>query len=87
MTLYRAPGPDALRIVPFDALTAVYHRASGITHLLASPASELLAAMAGDWIAAPALLDRLARTFDIGDAESLTARLDELVAAGLVEAR
>jgi PqqD family protein of HPr-rel-A system len=86
---YRGPGVGSLRTVPLDPLTAVYHRASGITHLLASPAPELLEAMGDDWLDADALMERLSRHFDLGDGDvaSLRARLDELVAAGLVEAR
>nr|WP_208403919.1 HPr-rel-A system PqqD family peptide chaperone [Sphingomonas insulae] len=71
-----------------DAFTAVFHRPSGITHLLASPAPEILAALADGPLDRPALLATLAATFDLADAddEALAARLDELVVAGLIEA-
>ena len=87
MTRYRAPAADALVLVPLDALTAIYHRASGITHLLASPAPELLAALAEGPCDDHALLGRLAARFDLADADPalLRARLDELVDSGLVE--
>ena len=39
-TLYRAAPPDSLIVVPVDLLTAIYHRASGQTHLMASPAPD-----------------------------------------------
>ena len=86
---YRAANAELLRIEPLgDGLTAVFHRASGITHLLAEPAPELLAALADEWLTQAGLLARLADTFDVaGDAGALAGRLDELVAAGLVEAR
>jgi PqqD family protein of HPr-rel-A system len=83
---YRAASASSLLIEPLDALTAVYHRASGITHLLDAPAPEILAALAE-----PATLDgllaRLGTAFDLADADrdALAARLDELVEAGLVE--
>ncbi|MGP7796033.1 HPr-rel-A system PqqD family peptide chaperone [Sphingomonas sp. CLY1604] len=71
-----------------DAFVALFHRPSGITHLLASPAPEILAVLAEEPLAADALLARLGERFDLADANraALLARLDELVVAGLVEA-
>ncbi|OYY63566.1 MAG: HPr-rel-A system PqqD family protein [Sphingomonas sp. 28-62-11] len=79
----------SLRVVPLDDLTLIYHRASGMTHLLAPPAPEILDALAAAPLTSAALLARLADEFDLGDADpaALVARLDELVAAGLVEKR
>lgn len=71
------------RLVPLDAVSAVYHRASGITHIVASPAPELLAALAAPATRAE-LLARLERDYDLGDPTSLDARLAELESAGLV---
>ncbi len=86
---YRAARTDVLRIEPLgDGLTAVFHRSSGITHLLAEPAPEILAALADGWLTQAGLVARLSETFDLaGDAGVLSGRLDELVATGLVEAR
>ncbi|WP_375381237.1 HPr-rel-A system PqqD family peptide chaperone [uncultured Sphingomonas sp.] len=86
---YRAARAEVLRIEPLgDGLTAVFHRASGITHLLAEPAPEILAALADEWLTQARLLERLSETFDLaGDTGVLSGRLDELVAAGLVEGR
>lgn len=85
--MYLAAPLSSLLIEPLDELTAVYHRASGITHLLASPAPELLRALQ-EPATADELLVRLGRRFDLADADrgALLARLDELVAAGLVRA-
>ncbi|OYW23805.1 MAG: HPr-rel-A system PqqD family protein [Sphingomonas sp. 32-62-10] len=79
----------SLRVVPLDDLTLIYHRASGMTHLLAPPAPEILDALAAAPLTSAALLARLADEFDLSDADpaALVARLDELVAAGLVEKR
>ncbi len=76
-----------LRVVALDDLTLVYHRESGITHLLAPPAPEILDALAAEPLTSAALLARLSDEFDLGDADpqALAHRLDELVAAGLVE--
>jgi PqqD family protein of HPr-rel-A system len=86
--LYRAAPATALLAVPLDAFTALFHRASGITHLLTEPAPEILAALADGPLSREALLRRLAAGYDLadGDETALTARLDELVAAGLVGA-
>ena len=86
MTLYRAASPATLRIVPLDSLTLIYHRASGITHVVDSPVPEILAALAEPMDGAT-LLDALAERYDLVDADpmALAVRLDELAAAGLVE--
>lgn len=86
MTRYRAAHAATLRIEPLDALTLIYHRASGITHLVDSPVPELL-----DLLAEPLTLDQalaaLAERFDLldPDRDALAARIEELVASGLVE--
>lgn len=82
-TRYRAPPADGLAIVALDELVAVFHRSSGITHLVASPVPDLLEALAGRWMT----LDGVEAEFDLveGDRASLSATLDELVVAGLVE--
>lgn len=65
--------------------TAVLHRESGITHLLVEPAPDILATLGDEALTLPALRARLAERFEL-DGDGLQARLDELVAAGLVEA-
>ena len=84
--LYRGPPEDGLLIAPLDAFTAVYHRASGITHLLTEPAPQILAILQEGALSLDLLLDRLERDYDLADGtrEALAARLDELVEAGLV---
>lgn len=80
---------STLRVLPLDDLTLVYHRASGITHLLAPPAPEIIDALAAEPMTLPALLSRLSDEFDLADADqqALAARLEELVAAGLIVRR
>lgn len=84
--VYRAAPADALEIVPLDALTAIFHRPSGITHLVIAPAPEILAALADRSLTAEALLAWLADDYDVSEGEGLAARLQELTEAGLVEA-
>ncbi|SMF77668.1 HPr-rel-A system PqqD family peptide chaperone [Allosphingosinicella indica] len=85
--VYRSDPADAVQVVPLDGLTLLFHRPSGLTHFLASPAPEILDALAEAPADASALADRLAARFDLGEGavEALAARLGELEAAGLVQ--
>ena len=83
---YRAPVADALRVVDLGDIVAIFHRRSGMTHLVASPAPEILAMLSGEGMTLDALADALAADYDMGaDREALAARVNELVEAGLVE--
>lgn len=79
---------ESLRIVHLDSFIAVYHRSSGITHLITAPAPEILATLGEAGMTFTTLTERLAADYELGDtdAAALAARLDELVAAGLVSA-
>lgn len=83
--IYISDMADARRVA-LEGLTLLFHPASGMTHILAPPSPEILAALAepGD---ADALLARLSAQFDFAPgegAEAITARLAELEASGLV---
>ncbi len=84
---YRAPAAGGLRVVPLDTLTAVYHRASGQTHVVAPPVPEMLDLLVDRAITAAQVLAALAERYDLPDADeaAIAARLDELAASGLVE--
>ncbi len=86
--VYRADGPDALIVAPLDAFTALFHRPSGITHLLTEPAPQILAILGEAPATLDALLARLGADYDLADAdpEALAARLRELIECGLVAA-
>lgn len=82
---YIADMNDA-RSVVMEGLTLLFHPASGMTHILAPPSPEILAALAepGD---ADAVLARLAALFEFAPGEgapAIAARLAELEASGLV---
>ena len=66
--IYRADPPGGLVVAPLDAFTAVYHRRSGMTHLLTEPAPQILAILGEATLSLDALLDRLAGDFDLADA-------------------
>ena len=81
---YRAARPETMVAADLPPFAAVYHRESGTTHLLIEPAPEILAALADEPLALEGLRARLAERFDLADGDALSARLEELVAAGLV---
>lgn len=82
---YRAAPAGSLAVAALDQLTAVYHRPSGVTHLVDAPVPELLEVLGEDSADADAVLARLAAAYDLPDADAgaLAARLDEMVALGL----
>ena len=82
---YIADDESQIRKVELDGLTALFHVPSGMTHIVAPPAPQILEALAGNPADLQELVRRLSRNFDVDGAESaLTARLVELEAAGLV---
>ena len=84
--LYRMARPEDLRIAHLDSFMAIYHRSSGITHLVTAPAPEILAALGEAGMTFAALRGTLSDDYELGDLDdaALAARLEELVAAGLV---
>ena len=72
------------RIVPLDGLTLLYDAPSGMTHILATPAPEILEALGAGPADADELLRRLRARFAFEGGEVIYARLGELEAAGLV---
>lgn len=85
---YRAELAGQLLVEPLDAMTLIYQRRSGITHIVAEPVPEILAVMGEDALSAAEVAARLAAQFDLDatDAEAIIAsRLEELAALGLLE--
>jgi PqqD family protein of HPr-rel-A system len=84
---YIAEPEDAVHAVALDGLSLLFHAPSGMTHIVAAPAPEILAALREGPADAAELIRRLRARFDLeeGEAEAaIRARLDELKAAGLV---
>ena len=85
--VFTADPTEAVRAFELDGLTALFHRPSGMTHILAAPAPQILAILAAAPSDSAAIVERMAETFEVEseDAESaIAARLAELEAAGLV---
>ncbi len=74
----------ALRCVRLDSLTAIYHRRSGQTHLVAAPVPEILEALAGTPLDSMALLERLGVEGNAAARAALDERLNELSDCGLI---
>lgn len=86
--IYKAEAAAMLLIQPLDSMTAIYHRRSGITHIVAEPVPQILQAMGEMALTTGEIVQRLGAVFDWDDidAESLIAeRLEEMAALGLLE--
>jgi PqqD family protein of HPr-rel-A system len=82
---YIADPEGLIRRVELDGLTAFFHIPSGMTHIVAPPAPQIIDALAGSSADAEELAERLSASFEIeGGEEAMAARLAELEAAGLV---
>ena len=87
---YRAGPPEDRRLASIEGLTLIFHRVSGITHILSAPVPEILDALEEGPADAGAIVARLAARHDLVDDDGAAvaivgARLAELEAAGLVE--
>jgi PqqD family protein of HPr-rel-A system len=81
---YRADPPEGLRIVRLDSLTAIYHRASGQTHVVVEPVPAILAALSATPLSLEQLLAGLGVMDDAVTRALLGERLNELLETGLV---
>lgn len=80
---YRGPPEGTTRRIRLDAMTAIYDRRSGMTHLVSVPIPDLLAVLTERETDIDGLVSRLGAGDEIN---ALVERIDELVATGLVEA-
>ena len=85
---YAADPPGEILKVELDGLTALYHRPSGTTHLLAAPAPQILDVLAKGPATLATIVSRLNRSFEVEAGEGVRlvveARIAELESAGLV---
>lgn len=84
---YIADPESKVRAIALDGLSVLFHEPSGMTHIVAAPAPEILGALRDGPADAQELLRRLSKRFAFEGKEAeaaIHARLDELEAAGLV---
>lgn len=85
---YRAAPKDDLIWHDLDSMMLLFHRPSGITHMLADPAPAIIEVMEDAPVTAAEIASRLTAVFEIeagAHAEDIVlARLKELSALGLV---
>ncbi len=83
-----ADNVDDMVFTPLDGLTALYHRKSGITHVVAEPVPQIIDILAESPLTETALFDELVARYDVpttGEMRAaLTSRLDELKEVGLL---
>ncbi|HEX8443056.1 MAG TPA: HPr-rel-A system PqqD family peptide chaperone [Allosphingosinicella sp.] len=83
---FRADPADAVRSAQLEALTILFHRPSGMTHVLAPPGPQILEILRAGEATLNELRDRMSERFELtGGDDALAVRLEELVTAGLVE--
>src|SRR3546814_16481040 len=63
---YRAENPASIAVHHFDELTLLYHRSSGITHMVIAPAPQLLAVTGSEELAVADILTRMSQAFGMG---------------------
>lgn len=85
--VFTADAEGLIRAVELDGLSVLFHAPSGMTHIVAAPAPQILDALRIGPADAGELLARLRAWYDFeGEdvADAIDARLEELEAAGLV---
>jgi PqqD family protein of HPr-rel-A system len=84
--IYIADDPADVRAVALGSLVALYHAPSGMTHVVAPPAPQILEALHEGPGDARAILERIRARYEVEEegADAIEARLAELEAAGLV---
>lgn len=84
--VYIADAAEDVRAIELDGLALLFHIPSGMTHIVAPPAPQILEALSAGPAEPDEILDRIRARFDLEDgaAEAIAARLFELEAAGLV---
>ncbi|HMG46322.1 MAG TPA: HPr-rel-A system PqqD family peptide chaperone [Allosphingosinicella sp.] len=81
---YIADPASSVTSIALDGLIVLFHAPSGMTHIVAAPAPEILEALREGPADAAELLRRLRARFEFDGDEAIHARLGELEAAGLV---
>lgn len=85
--VYRADPESCVRGVALDGLSVLYHEPSGMTHIVAPPAPQILEVLRMGPADSGELLARMRAWYDLEEesaADAIEARLEELEAAGLV---
>jgi PqqD family protein of HPr-rel-A system len=86
---YRADSAEGLFVTPLDSLSAVYHRPSGITHIIGEPIPQILEVLRPGALSLAELVARLGEYHAIsadGDVEPvLQSHINTLIGIGLVQ--
>lgn len=86
---YKAANPDDMILHMLDMMSLIYHRPSGLTHIVADPVPAILEVMQEGATTVFEIGKALQKNYDLeegADVENvILARLDEMSALGLVE--
>jgi PqqD family protein of HPr-rel-A system len=85
---YSADPAVSYQIVDLSGLTAIFHRKSGVTHVVSDPVPQILGVLHDKSMNFDGIFARLSTDFDLDDDQEtrigLQARLDEMSEVGLV---
>jgi len=86
---FKAANPEEIVLHMLDMMSLVFHRPSGLTHIVADPIPAILEVMQQEVSTPAQIAEALENNFDLEegvDVENVVlARLDEMNALGLVE--
>ena len=86
--LYYRDSADAVVERDLDGLRLVFHRPSGITHILVSPLPEIFALLSEQPSSAQDVWQHLTEQYELeGESAGLAQHLDELTALGLARVK
>lgn len=86
--LYYRDSPDGVVERDLDGLRLVFHRPSGITHIIASPLPEIFSLLSEEARSVEGLWRQLSEYYDLeGESAGLVQHLDALAALGLVRCK
>ena len=87
MALFATDPEECIESISLDGLSVLYHAPSGMTHIVAPPAPQILEALQPGPADSGEILARMRAWYDLEgdeDVERVEARLEELEAAGLI---
>lgn len=86
---YQAANPNDLILHPLDSMSLIFHKPSGITHVVADLVPAILEVMGGGSMVVEDVVIKLSENFDLEegvDVEKIVlARLIEMSDLGLIE--
>ncbi len=92
-TIYYIKDNNNVRLHPLDYMTLLYDRLSGITHIVAEPAPQIIETLGSQALSVEQIERELQKQYDLkvfedsddSFADIITARLDEFIDLGIID--